>query len=239
MQIVTNQKFISNRVTFARWGSVLGFLTLLGGFVISLLGPEWILPSYVALIFGFMLFNVSRYNSIRFGIRPREDEILANSLKGLDYKYRLVNYSDEVPVPHFLLSPYGVYVLETRHHWGDIRNQGKNWKHRRGFWEWMRTIAVGSIGNPSQDALRGVATIRKHLQERLGDEQAAQVSVEGVVVFTSARAQVTAVEPLVPVVSPKDLRSYVRSPQGKEKLPAALARSVSEAFEAPEPSKTK
>jgi len=235
VQIVTNQKFIDSHVKFGRWGSTLGFLVLMGGFGVSFLGPEWILPSYVCLISGFMLFTMARYNSIRYDMHPREDEVLANSLKGLDVKYRLINYTDDLPVPHFLLSPYGIVVLETRHHWGEIVNQGSKWRQRRSFWEALRSMAVGSLGNPSKDAQRGVEAVRRYLRERLGEEQAAQVAVEGIVVFTSPKAHVIAEQPAVPVVAPKELRSYIRTAQGREKMPASLAKAVADIFEAPAP----
>jgi len=39
----------------------------------------------------------------------------------------------------------------------------------------------------------------------------------------------------VPVVAPKELRSYIRTAQGREKMPAALAKAVADIFEVPAP----
>ena len=241
MQVVTNQKFVKSRARLGRLATLLGFACLAGGFVVTLYstGSEtdnpygmWIMVgSYLALIAGLMALNVGRFNSSRWGKRPREEEVIEKSLKGLDYKYRLLNYLPNVPADHVLLTPYGLFIIETRPHFGDIVNNGSRWRRKGGIMPFLMAISEGGLGNPTRDALQSVAAVKKTLTDELGPDDSPKVPVQPAIVFTSPLAKVEAAEPAVPVVEPKDLRSFLRGPGTEQKLSPDLYRKLVQSLE--------
>ncbi len=242
MQIVTNEKFVRRRASIAKWASLLGFAGLAGGFIISLLmsgsadQPSYtltILVAYGSLMIGLIGVNIGRYNNSRWGRHPTEHEVLANNMKGLDYKYVLYNYQEHLPVDHLMLTPFGLVVLETRPQYGQIYNTGHRWRRRGGGWAILQMIAEGGIGNPTRDAQRAAESVRRMLSSTLSEEEAAQVPVEPAIVFTNSLARVEAEDPEVPVVHPKDLRTFLRATAGRTKLSHELYRKLSRLLPAP------
>jgi len=229
VQIVTNQQFVKNRTRIAKFGTLLGFAGMGVGFVASL-NPEFISVAYVCLIIGLFAFNVGRYNAIRWGSRPREDEVLANALKGLDQKYVLVNYAPELPSGHVLLSPFGLFHIETRHNDGGITCQGDKWSRSRSWFALLRGLSEGQLGNPTRSAQAASGRLSSFLTERFGEEVANQVPVEGVVVFMSPRVDLKVSDAVVPGVTPGDLKACVRAPQGRAKLSPEVYRRLQDAF---------
>ena len=241
MQVVTNQKFVKSRARLGRFATLLGFAFLAGGFVVTLFftgsGEEnpyvmWIMTaSYLGLIAGLMALNVGRFNSSRWGRRPREEEVIEKNLKGLDYKYRLLNYLPNLPVDHLLISPYGLFVIETRPQFGDIVNKGSRWRRKGGIMPILMALSEGGLGNPTRDALQSVAAMKKLLVDELGLDDASKVPIQPAIFFTSHLAKVESVEPAVPVVDAKDLRGFLRSTGTEQRLSPDLYRKLVQALE--------
>jgi len=241
MVIITNEQFVTNRARIARFASILGFAALAGGFVFSwmMTGEQlvdtWrVAAAYGSLIIGLLAVNIGRYNNVRWGRRPREEEILSNSLKGLDYKYRLYNYQKHLPVDHLLLSPFGLFVLEARPFYGQIANQGDRWRRKGGVWAILQMFAEGGLGNPTREAHRAAGAVERMLRNVLPSEEAARVAVEPVIVLTSPLAKPEIVEPAVPVVIPKELRAHLRATAGRTKISNEMHRSLTKILDATE-----
>lgn len=227
MQVITNEQFVASRARIGKIGTLLGLAAFFAGFFTSL-NIELIGISYALLIFGLFAFNVGRYNSVRWGTRPRQDEILANALKGLDHKHVLLNYAGDVPASHLLLSPLGLFVIEPRIHDGEIACEGSRWRRKRSFTTIVRSFVEGGLGNPTRDAQRVVAGVKSFLVDKLGAERAEVVPLEAVIVFTSPLVQLKVTDPVVPVVKPDDLKAQVRSVQGRTKMAGELYRRLHE-----------
>jgi hypothetical protein len=232
VQVLTNQGFVRTRGRLGNLATLLGFACLVGGLFLSWQQNELILLAYATLPLGYLLIMFGSYNTIRWGGKPRVDEILARELKTLDHKYQLINYQDGLPVHNLLLTPFGLVVLEVRPYFGEFANVGSKWRRKRSLGQWLLIFGEGALGNPSRDAERNAAAIREYLASRLGQEVAAQVPVDAVVVFTNPRANLTVEEPAVPVVNARDLKSAVRRPDGRAKLPNDLYRKVTQALRA-------
>ncbi|MCJ7650976.1 MAG: hypothetical protein MUP85_20385 [Candidatus Lokiarchaeota archaeon] len=120
MKTSINTKLIKRNKKIAQitlYGS-LALLTI--GFVWTIRNPE---PSktyfgYFILIPAYLLVQISIYMSNRWGKSPRPDEIVAQALKGLDDKFTLYSYT--TAVPHLLLGPIGVWIINPYHHSGEI-----------------------------------------------------------------------------------------------------------------------
>jgi len=244
VQVLTNQGFVRTRSRLGRLATLLGFACLIGGLVLSWQPwqqqpsqqSELILVAYATLLPGYLLIMYGSYNTIRWGGKPRVDEILTSALKTLDHKYQLLNYQDGLPVDNLLLTPWGLVVLEVRPYFGEFINSGGKWRRKRALLQWLLIFGEGSLGNPTRDAQRNVAAVRQFLTARLGEEVAAEVPVEAVVVFTHPRATLTVEDPEVPVAPARELKPAVRRPQGpqaRNKLPGDVYRRVAQALRAP------
>ena len=228
MQVLTNQRFVRTRRRLGHLSTILGFACLIGGLVLSWQRTELILLAYATLLPGFLLINYGKYNTIRWGVKPRVDEVLTNALKALDHRYQLLNYVNGLPVDNLLLTPTGLLVLEVRPYFGEFVNKGSKWSRKRGFFGLLLALGEGSLGNPTRDVRKNVGAVKQFLADRLGEQTAAQVPVDGVVVFTHPRAKLTLEDPEVPVLLPRELKPAVRRPQGKAKLPGDVYRRVAQ-----------
>ncbi len=219
MQVHTNGSFVRRQGRLGRISSLLGFGCLIVGLVLSWQQSELVLLAWATLIPGFLLITYGNYNTIRWGVKPRVDEIVANALKSLDHKYQLFNYIEGLPADNLLLTPSGLIVLVTRPYLGEFINTGRKWRRQRNLVGWLLALGEGSLGNPTKDAERDVAAVRQFLRDRLGEGSADQIPVDAVVVFTHPRAKLTVEEPEVPASHARDLKATIRPPQGRGKLP--------------------
>ena len=249
MQVLVNEAYIEQKKKLGRYGTIAG-LTLLGvGFAISLLeqtqavdvpglGPvPVILISYILLFPGLVLFNIGRVNAIRWGIRPREDEILTASLKGLDGRFHLYHFMPQVPrVEHFMIGPGGIVIFQVRHHMGEIHVAGDRWWRKPSFGAFIRGMAEGALGNPARDAERDEEDLRAYLAQQAGAELAEKVPVEAIAVFVNPRVQlVIESEPTIPVRLPRDVKTFVRQnigPRTADRLTQDELNQLWAAFEA-------
>src|SRR4030065_1166954 len=113
MNIIRNEKLIKRNSRIAQITVVAGLAVLAAGMFISFRYKEQVTLSMGALLVGFLLSQIGIYFSNRWGRRPRPDELLDQSLKGLDSKFTLYHYS--TPVAHLLLGPAGVWLLLPYH----------------------------------------------------------------------------------------------------------------------------
>ncbi|MDP2965681.1 MAG: hypothetical protein Q8N39_06540 [Pelolinea sp.] len=87
--------------------------------------------AYIILIPAYILVQISIYLANKWGRSPRPDEIIGLSLKGLNDQYTLYNYN--TGVPHLLVGPAGVWIINPYHQIGIITyNSGKNRYEQKG-----------------------------------------------------------------------------------------------------------
>ena len=129
MKIVNNEILISRNKKISQiiLYAALGLLVI--GIIWSVSNPtsNQVTFSYIILIPAFILVQISIYMTNRWGRSPRPDEILEQSLKGLDDKYTLYNYT--TGVPHMLVGPSGIHILKPYHHYGEIRYDSEKGKY--------------------------------------------------------------------------------------------------------------
>ena len=108
MDIINNEKMVSRNSRLGQYASILGLLILAAGLFLSFQGEQWVLPSFAALLVGFILSQVGLYYGNRFG-RVRQDLLLNQALKGLDGRYKL--YHNTKVTNHLLVGPAGPTAL--------------------------------------------------------------------------------------------------------------------------------
>ena len=133
MQIFIKTQSIERKAKLATYLTYGGPVILL---IILILSFSYPASSSILGIVALIAFLLSQFGIIlknRWGRRPRVDEVIDHSLKGLDSKFTLFHY--ELGSNHVLISPSGIFTLVPAIHDGEISYaDGKWWqlKTRRG-----------------------------------------------------------------------------------------------------------
>jgi hypothetical protein len=218
MRVTVNEPFLQRRATIARWTTLIGLGVLFVGLLVSF-NQQYYYLSLPALIVGFILANISGFNSNRYVKEPRPDQSLAKSLKGFDNTYHLFNYT--APIPHVLLTPSRVYALLVKPQDGVIRHQGNRWRRDFNLRRFFLFFGEEGLGNPPRDAHGLADRLQKELEEAFGEEAP---PVEPLVVFTNPKAELVMEQSTgddeydvgdVPVLAGARLKKYLRAqPKG-------------------------
>lgn len=134
--------------------------------------------------------------------QPRPEIAIRDGLKGVSNKSVLYNYY-HFPARHVLVAPQGVFAMVTRFQDGRYTVEGDKWTTRKNpVSRALSLFRFDGIGNPTADAQRAAAHVKKMIEPFAPD-----VEVYPVVVFVEPRAEITAINPTVPVVYPAGKRA--------------------------------
>ncbi len=127
--------------------------------------------------------------------QPRPEVAIREGLKGISNRSVLYNYY-HFPARHVLICPQGVYAMITRFQDGRFTVNGDRWTAQRSAaGRFLSIFRFDSIGNPNYDALRAAEHVKKLLEPI-----APNVEVHPVIVFVDPKADVTMINPSIPVV---------------------------------------
>ena len=233
MHVVVNQKLITNRVRIASASHLAALGVFAVGLWVSWSNPEPTLEqmgaAYGAIIIGLILYNVGQVFLRRYGPRFRQDGVLAKTLKGLDKRFHLVAFASTKLPEYMMVGPAGVQVIVTRTHDGAISYRAGSWKRDVGSGFKRLTGLFGGIpfGDPSEDAAKGIAQVRKRLADA-GIPATSQPPVEAVIVFTNPAAKLRIDGCNYPVTGIKGVRGAIRGGGGKGSRDRALDERAAE-----------
>jgi hypothetical protein len=205
MDVITNERLIKRNARIGQVSSLVGLLILGAGMYISFTQPELFSISLGALLVGFALSQVGIYFGNRWGRRPRPDELLNQSLKGLDGRYKLYHYQS--PSSHLLVGPAGVWVILPRHQRGTISYEKGRWRQRGGNL-YLKIFAQEGIGRPDLEINSELDSAKQYLSKLFPEEDLPEVNA--VMVFTNDRAEVQADNAPVPTMHNKKLKEFIR-----------------------------
>jgi hypothetical protein len=156
--------------------------------------------------------------------------MLAASLKGLDKRYHF--YAWALPADYVLLGPAGLFALVTKDQGGEVTYRDGRWRQPFRWTRLLTVFAQEGLGNPERDAADQVTRLQRFIAKQWGEEKAAEVPVEGVVIFLAESAQLNLEEePNIPVMSVKKLKQFIRTRGKGEKLAGDLREGLVELFE--------
>lgn len=196
--------------SLAHAGSVGGLFLLLGGVVLSLFVPSLATISLILMLAGVVISVLGIHNANIWVKKPRPETVLDAELKGLTDNYRLYHFP-ALPYDHILLTPSGVYVIETVNLEGEFSYQDGKWKEKMTLGRAVRYIVEEHLGDPIRDAIDFAANLKDHLKVDAGVKS----EVTPLVVFIHPRAEILIKNSPVVVTTPKKLKSLVTSKTAK------------------------
>lgn len=166
---------------------------------------QFISYSFLGLILGFILSQVGIFYSNRWGRRPRPDEVIDNSLKGLDDKYSLYHYV--TPVSHLLVGPAGIWILLPYTQGGRITFEKNRWRQKGGN-IYLKLFAQEGLGRPDLEVTSSISDLKRFLDKNLTDVEYPPINT--MLVFTNEKASIEVTEAPNPTLPAKKIKEYFR-----------------------------
>jgi hypothetical protein len=203
MQIYIKNRSIERKAKIANYLMYAGPILLVGIFILSFSYPE---STTILGIAALISFVVSQYGIIlknRWGKRPRIDEIIDQSLKGLDSKFTIFHY--ELGANHALISPSGIFALVPVILDGKITfEDGKWWQIKKSLGR-ERKKRQNKITTDAEFELRALS---RSLQKKLPDQMIPEI--KPILMFLHPDAVLTADHAPVYASHIKKLKSFIR-----------------------------
>lgn len=212
MKKIINEKLIQRNKRIGQIFTIVSLAVLGVGLYLSFQDPSLITWSFAALLLGFIMSQFGIYFGAKWGRSPRPDESLSQALKGLDNKYTLYHYTS--PVPHLLVGPAGILVLEPYHQAGTITYDAEKnrWKQKGGNL-YLKIFAQEGIGRPDLEINNHQKVLNKYFEANFPDQEMPEI--ENILVFTNDKAEVQTESPPEVTLPAKKLKDYIRK-KGKQ-----------------------
>jgi len=215
MKIYSNDKLIKRNHKLGNIFSISALVILGVGMYLSYKMANdltKVIISYACLIGGFLIFQMGTFFLNRWGRSPRPDEILSQSLKGLDDKYTLYHYM--TPLSHLLVGPGGVAVLLPYGQKGILRydENKKEWKQYGGNW-FLKVFGQEGLGRPTSEAKYNQEDLERYLSKIGADINT--IKPFTLLVFTNDDVKIEGKGSPVEFVAAAKLKDYLRK-KGKE-----------------------
>ena len=211
MRIVRHSNHIKQQKRKSKWLAFIGFLVLTSAMFLAML-PNALLFAYVAMIGGFVMFNIGMQGIGRWTRNPRNDQILDVRMKGLSDQVTLVHYASitdakdkKKVVDHLVIYGGGVLVLNAKEIDGKIQQNKSTWRKQGGLIRKMFSFSGPQLGNPSFENDRLVPVV----EQWLADNQL-EVDVMAVTVFLHPRTELEIEEPDYPVLHAEEIPEFMR-----------------------------
>jgi hypothetical protein len=205
MKIIRHDAYIAKRKRNSKLLSLLGFLMLTGTLFLALL-PNLLLPSYLFMLFGFVLFNIGMQQVGKWTRNPRNDQVLDHQLKSLPDRFALVHYAPvgKKRIEHILVHPGGALVITAKEVDGSIEEKRSRWRRKGSGLRRFLSFSGPQLGNPSIETDTAIGSLETFLAEKQFE-----VEVEGAVVFIHPQAELNIEEPDFPVLHADELPAFL------------------------------
>lgn len=227
MKVITNKAIIKNRRKWASRIAPLTMLFLIGGLITNFLSinqPQYFQYTLGLLALGFVSAIISSHLVTHWVREPRADQLLATLLRKFGNDYAIFNYT--APPSHILLTPARLYVIVTRHHDGQITVAGNRFSRSFTWKRFFKLLADEGLGNPANDARKGVDKLQKILRQEMAEEEVPEIA--SLVLFTHKEVDLTVHEPEIPVLQRNQLKSFLREHTTTRNISAEQRQTLTE-----------
>lgn len=203
-----DQSKVLRRARLSHAASLGGLLMLLMSVALPIFNPALSKPSLFLMIVGLGTSMVGIYYANRWVKKPRPEDRLNASLKSLDHHHVLYHYPNSLPCDHILLTPKGVFVLETVNLEGFFTYSSGKWKEKMTSSRALRYIVEEHLGDPIKSAQSAAHLLQGELSEKIITEDV--IPVEPIVVFVHPHVALNVEHPPIPVCKVEHLKKRVR-----------------------------
>ncbi len=220
MQIVKNERMIQRNAKIGQYTSLAALIVLAAGMYISIKRQDLFIYAVIALVLGFVMTQVGMYFSNRWGRSPRPDEQLDTALKGLPGDTVIYHYV--TPVPHLLVGPAGIWILQVYHQRGKVSYAKNRWRlSGGGFMQaYMSIFGQEGLGRPEVDIAAQTSSLKKFLAKDMDEQEIPEI--QAALVFTNPEMEVDTSDAPMPAMKVKQLKDFMRQ-RARERSVSSLA----------------
>lgn len=160
MYIYTNEAKLKKYKNYSKWTTIAAFAILIAG-AVAAFSPQYITVSFIALILGFILSQISITLTSKWGREPSNNNIFNVKLKGLSDNFSIYHYME--PVDHLLVGTAGAFILMPYFQGGEIGydENKQRWTQKKANFL-MKLFGQESIGRPDQECEANIAAVRNY-----------------------------------------------------------------------------
>lgn len=206
MKQIINREKVKKRALLANTGSIGGLMLLLVSVLLPLFLPGIATISGILMVVGLGIAMIGIYFANRWVKKPRPEDVLAGTMKGLGDDYVLFSYPEGL-ADHVILTPSDLKVIETVNIGGEISFKNGKWKERMNMGRAMRYIVEEHLGDPVQSVINEAEKIKAKVNSLADLEKT--VPVQPIVVFTHPGVLLDVKDTSVPVTTIKKVRKYL------------------------------
>ena len=228
MRTVRHVDYIKKQKSRSKWLAILGFVILSSAMFLAML-PNLLLIAYVAMIGGFIMFNMGMQGVGRWTRNPRNDQILDARMKALSDQVTLVHYATlnidgkQREFDHIAIDNDGVVLLNAKEIDGQVRQKQASWTKQGGIFRRLFGFSGPQLGNPSLENNRDVPQLEQWLTENGIDAE-----VMAATVFLHPKVELDITEPDYPVLHAEELPEFLRERPATEPLAPEQKRRLIE-----------
>jgi hypothetical protein len=217
MRIIRHSSYIQQRKRRARWLALIGFAVLTSTLFIAL-NPAMLLPAYVAMLLGFITFNIGMQQIGRWSRNPRNDQLIDRHLDKLGDRYIVIHYPplENKRLDHLLIYPGGALVINAKEIDGEVMVKGNRWKRKVKGLRRFLSFSGPQLGQPGVETDNAIALAEDFLQKHQ-----MEIDVNGIVVFLHPITELEVEDPEYPVLHGDELASFVSSLEPDESFTRA------------------
>ena len=243
MRVVTNQRRVKRSRQIAQYLFFFSLAVLIGGLVLTntlaRADETLLLVSFAVMPLGLVTTIISVRLTNQYVRLPHPEDAIRDGLKGINRSASLYNYV--LKPHHVLVTPQGVFALTTRFQETPFKVQGEKWtnfKARGPLAPIFLFLKQEALGDPFKQANQEAEAVQEAVNKVLPD---AGITVTPVVVFTSSKATLEVIDPIISVVyadgkkkpSLKSLLRDEKKKDGANLLTDTQLRALDKAFLAP------
>ncbi len=233
MRVVKNEKLITRNARIGQYTSLAALGVLAVGMYISIKRTDLFIYAVVALILGFAMTQIGMFFTNRWGRRPRPDEELDAALKGLPGDTVIYHYT--TPVPHLLVGPAGMWILQPYHQKGKVIYSRNRWRlSGGGFMQgYMSIFGQEGLGRPDADIATETNSLKKYLSREMDEQEIPEI--QAALVFTNDEMEVDAGDAPMPALKIKQLKEFLRQRAKGHSMPSLKLEEVKRVLDGEEP----
>jgi hypothetical protein len=232
MRIYTNERLAQRNAKIGTWSTLTALAIWGAAAYVSFNMPQMVLLSGAGLFLGFIVSQVGIYFLNHWGRKPRVDEQLNASLKGLPRDYSIYHFL--TATSHLMVGPAGIWTILPYYQRGTITFEKNRWRQRGGglMLAYLKLFAQEDLGRPDHDVLAEVDNVKRYIQDKLGDSEIPPVNA--VLVFTHPQADLQAEGAPIPTLKAKYLKDFMRKYAKEHPFPIEEIKRITDVLPQPE-----